>query len=152
MKSMLFRILVLVLGGIVLLAQTDSLAARGAGGRGGGGSRGGGGGRSMSRGGGMGGGGGRSVSSRPSVSGGGYRGGTSYRGGGGQARAAQRPSGNRAGGLAPNKNISGGNINRSQVSSKIQSRPKGPGSALPFGRSRWKARGRRGRQQRVPRC
>ena len=35
MKSVLFRILVLVLGGIVLLAQTDSLAARG--GRGGGG-------------------------------------------------------------------------------------------------------------------
>ena len=78
----------------------------------------------------MGGGGGRSVSSRPSVSGGGYRGGTRYSGGG-QARTAQRPSGNRAGGLAPNKNIAGGNINRSQVSSKIQSRPKGSGSALP---------------------
>src|SRR6266446_1441137 len=128
MKSVLFRILVLVLGGIVLLAQTDSLAAGGGGGgRGGGG---GGGGRSMSRGGGMGGGGGRSVSSRPSVSGGGYRGGTRYSGGG-QARTAQRPSGNRAGGLAPNKNIAGGNINRTQVSSKIQSRPKGSGSALP---------------------
>jgi len=40
MKSVLFRILVLVLGGIVLLAQTDSLAARG--GRGGGGRGGGG--------------------------------------------------------------------------------------------------------------
>jgi hypothetical protein len=137
MRSVLFRILVLVLGGIVLLAQTDYLAARGGrgggggGGRGGGGSRGGGGGRSVSRAGGMGGGGGRSVSSRPSVSGGGYRGGTGYRGGGGQARTAQRPSGNRAGGLAPNKNIAGGNINRSQVSSKIQSRPKGSGSALP---------------------
>jgi hypothetical protein len=141
MKSVLFRILVLALGGIVLLAQTDSLAARGGrggGGRGGGGggggrsmSRGGGGGRSPSRAGGMGGGGGRSVSSRPSVSGGGYRGGTSYRGGGGQARAAQRPSGNRAGGLAPNKNIAGGNMNRSQAASKIQSRPKGSGSALP---------------------
>jgi len=127
----------------VLLAQTDSLAARG--GRGGGGGRstsrgGGGGGRSMSRGGGggrssgrasgMGGGGGRSVSSRPSVSGGGYRGGTRYNGGG-QARTAQRPSGNRAGGLAPNKNIAGGNANRSQISSKNQSRPKGSGSALP---------------------
>jgi hypothetical protein len=124
MKSVLFRILVLVLGGIVLLAQTESFAARGGG-------RGGGGGRSMSRGGGMGGGGGRSVSSRPSASGGGYRGGTNYRGGGGQARTAQRPSGNRTGGLAPNKNIAGGNINRSQVSSKIQSRPKGSGSALP---------------------
>jgi hypothetical protein len=143
MKSALFRILVLVLGSIVLLAQTDSLAARG--GRGGGGGRstsrgGGGGGRSMSRGGGggrpsgraggMGGGGGRSVSSRPSVSGGGYRGGTRYNGGG-QARTAQRPSGNRAGGLAPNKNIAGGNANRSQISSKNQSRPKGSGSALP---------------------
>jgi hypothetical protein len=106
------------------------------GGRGGGGgggrsmSRGGGGGRSSSRAGGMGGGGGRSVSSRPSVSGGGYRGGTRYSGGG-QARTAQRPTGNRAGGLAPNKNIAGGNMNRSQVSSKIQSRPKGSGSALP---------------------
>jgi hypothetical protein len=143
MKSALFRILVLALGSIVLLAQTDSLAARG--GRGGGGGRstsrgGGGGGRSMSRGGGggrssgrasgMGGGGGRSVSSRPSVSGGGYRGGTRYNGGG-QARTAQRPSGNRAGGLAPNKNIAGGNANRSQISSKNQSRPKGSGSALP---------------------
>jgi hypothetical protein len=126
MKSVLFRVLVLVLGGIVLLAQTDSFAARG-GGRGGGGgravSRGGGGGRSYNRSGGMGGGARRSVSSRPSVSGGGYRGGTSYRGGGGQARTAQRPGSNRAGGLAPNKNIAGGNINRSQVSSKIQSRP-----------------------------
>jgi hypothetical protein len=134
MKSVLFRILVLILGGIVLLAQTDSLAARGGrggGGRGAGGSRGGGGGRSVSRSGGMGGGGGRSFSTRPSVSGGGYRGGTGYRGGGGQARTAQRPSGNRAGGLAPNKNIAGGNINRSQVSSKIQSRLKGSGSALP---------------------
>jgi hypothetical protein len=139
MKLVLFRILVLVLGGIVLLAQTDSLAARGGGGGGRGGGRGagrsmsrwGGGGRTSSRAGGMGGGGGRSSSSRPSVSGGGYRGGTSYRGSGGQARTAQRPSGNRAGGLAPNKNIAGGNMNRSQVSSKIQSRPKGSGSALP---------------------
>jgi hypothetical protein len=132
MKSALFRILVLVLGSIVLLAQTDSLAARG--GRGGGGgrstSRGGGGGRPSGRAGGMGGGGGRSVSSRPSVSGGGYRGGTRYNGGG-QARTAQRPSGNRAGGLAPNKNIAGGNANRSQISSKNQSRPNGSGSALP---------------------
>ena len=137
MKSVLFRILVLALGGVVLLAQTDSLArgGRGGGGRGGGGggagrSSGGGGGRSYSRSGGMGG-GGRSVSSRPSVSGGGYRGGTRSGGGGGQARTAQRPSGSRTGGLAPNKNIAGGNINRSQASSKIQSRPKGSGSALP---------------------
>ena len=121
MKSVLFRVLVLVLGGMVLLGQTDSLVARG--GRGGGG-------RSSSRPGGMGG-GGRSSSNRPSVSGGGYRGGTSYRGGGGQARTAQRPSGNRSGGLAPNKNIAGGNLNRSQASSKIQSRPNGSGSALP---------------------
>src|ERR1700748_2440331 len=97
MKAVLFRIFVLVLGGIVLLTQTDSLArgVRGGGGGaggGGGGSRGGGGGggRSVSRGGGMGGGGGRSVSSRPSVSGGGYRGGTSYRGSCGQARPAPR--------------------------------------------------------------
>ena len=121
MKSVLFRVLVLVLGGMVLLGQTDSLVARG--GRGGGG-------RSSSRPGGMGG-GGRSSSNRPSVSGGGYRGGTSYRGGGGQARTTQRPSSNRAGGLAPNKNIAGGNLNRSQASSKIQSRPNGSGSALP---------------------
>jgi hypothetical protein len=142
MKPVLFRILVLGLGALFLLAETDSLMARGRGGGGGGRGGGGGGGRSVSRGGGgggrsvsrpggMGGGGGRSVSSRPSVSGGGYRGGTNYRGGGGQDRTAQRPSGNRAGGLAPNKNIAGGNINRSEVSSKIQSRPKGSGSALP---------------------
>jgi hypothetical protein len=124
MKRVLFRILVLGLGTIVLLAQTDSFAARGGGGRGGGGgggravSRGGGGG--ASRGGGMGGGGrGGGSSSRPSVS------------GGGQTKNVSRPSSNRAGGLAPNKNVAGGNINRSQVSSKIQSRPKGSGSALP---------------------
>jgi hypothetical protein len=45
MKRVLFRILVLGLGAFVLLAQTDSFAARGGGGRGGGG----GGGRSVSR-------------------------------------------------------------------------------------------------------
>ena len=37
MKRVLFRILVLGLGALVLLAQTDSFAARGGGGRGGGG-------------------------------------------------------------------------------------------------------------------
>src|SRR6478736_3309098 len=82
MKRVLFRILVLGLGAVLLLAQTESLAARG--GRGGGG-RGGGGGRSVSRGGGgagraggMGGGGRGGGYSRPSVSGGGYRGGANY--------------------------------------------------------------------------
>ena len=50
---------------------------------------------------------------------------------GGQTRNVSRPSSNRAGGLAPNKNVAGGNINRSQASSKIQSRPKGSGSGLP---------------------
>jgi hypothetical protein len=146
MKRVLFRILVLGLGALVLLAQTESFAARGGGGRGGGGGGGrgggggggrgggGGGGRAVSRGGGggagrvggMGGGGrGGGFSSRPSVSGGGYR------GGGGQTRNVSRPSSNRAGGLAPNKNVAGGNVNRSQVSSKIQSRPNGSGSALP---------------------
>jgi hypothetical protein len=123
MKPVMFRILVLGLGALFLLAQTEPLAARG--GRGGGG-----GGRSFSgggggRAGGMGGGGRGGGYSRPSVSGGGYG------GGGGRARTAQRPSGNRAGGLAPNNNVAGGNINRSQVSNKIQSRPKGSGSALP---------------------
>jgi hypothetical protein len=142
MKRVLFRILVLGVGALVLLAQTESFAARGGGGRGGGGGGGrggggrggGGGGHAVSRGGGggasrvggMGGGGrGGGSSSRPSVSGGGYR------GGGGQTRNVSRPSSNRAGGLAPNKNVAGGNINRSQVSSKIQSRPNGSGSALP---------------------
>jgi hypothetical protein len=134
MKPAIFRILVLGLGAIFLLAQTEPLAARGGrggGGRGGGGGRavsrggGGGGGRSFSRPGGMGGGGRGGGYSRPSVSGGGYG------GGGGRARTAQRPSGSRAGGLAPKKNVAGGNINRSQVSNKIQSRPKGSGSALP---------------------
>ena len=135
MKRVLFRILVLGAGALVLLAQTESFAARGGGGRGGGGrGGGGGGGRTVSRGGGggasrgggMGGGGrGGGYSSRPSVSGGGYR------AGGGQSRNVSRPSSNRQGGLAPNKNVAGGNINRSQVSSKVQSRPKGSGSALP---------------------
>jgi hypothetical protein len=102
MKPVFFRILVLVLGGIVLLAQTDSLWARG--GRGGGG-RGGGGGRSYSGGGGrasgMGGGGRGGGYNRSSVSGGGYRGGGGYSGGGGGGRTAQRPSGgNGAGGMA----------------------------------------------------
>jgi hypothetical protein len=129
-KPVLFRILVLLAGALVLFAQTESFAARGGGGRGGGG----GGGRAVSRGGGGGvsraggmGGGGRigGSSSRSSVSGGGYR------AGGSQNRNVTRPSSNRAGGLAPNKNVAGGNINRSQASSKIQSRPKGSGSALP---------------------
>jgi hypothetical protein len=131
---MLFRILVLVAGALVLFAQTESIVARGGGGRGGGGrGGGGGGGRAVGRGGGGGasraggmGGGGRvgGPSSRSSVSGGGYR------AGGGQTRNVSRPSSNRTGGLAPNKNVAGGNINRSQAS-KIQSRPKGSGSALP---------------------
>jgi hypothetical protein len=129
-KPALFRILVLVAGALVLFAQTESSAARGGGGRGAGG----GGGRAVSRGGGggasrvggMGGGGRRSGSiSRSSVSAGGYR------AGGGQNRNVSRPNSNRAGGLAPNKNVTGGNINRSEASSKIQSRPKGSGSALP---------------------
>ena len=123
MKPAIFRILVLAIGALFLLAQTEPLAARG--GRGGGG-RGGGGDRSYSRAGGMGGGGRGGGYSRPSVSGGGYR--------GGGTRTAQRPSGsrsNRAGGMAPNRNVNGGNINRSQASSKIQSRPKGSASALP---------------------
>ena len=131
MKPVLFRILVLLAGALVLFAQTESLAARGGGGRGGGGR---GGGRAVSRGGGGGvsraggmGGGGRvgGSSSRSSVSGGGYR------AGGSQNRNVSQPSSNRAGGLAPNKNVAGGNINRSQASSKVQSRPKGSGSALP---------------------
>src|SRR5271166_5429734 len=109
MKRLLFRILVLGLSALVVLAQTESFAARGGGGRGGGG----GGGRGGGGGGGRGGGGG------------------GYRAGGGQTRNVSRPSGNRAGGLAPNKNVAGGNINRSQASSKIQSRPKGSGSSLP---------------------
>src|SRR4029077_12450058 len=54
-----------------------------------------------------------------------------YRAGGGQTRNVSRPSSSRAGGLAPNRNVAGGNINRSQASSKIQSRPKGSGSGLP---------------------
>jgi hypothetical protein len=132
MKRVLFRILVLGLGALMLLAQTESFAARGGGGRGGGGgggravSRGGGGG--YSRAGGMGGGGRGGGSSRPSVSRGGYGGGGSRAG---QTRNVSRSSGNRAGGMAPNRNITGGNINRSQASSKIQSRPKGSGSGLP---------------------
>ena len=118
MKRVLFRILVLGLGALLLIAQTESLAARGGGG---GGGRGGGGG--FSRAGGMGGGGRGGGYSRPSVSRGGY-------GGGGQARNVSRPS-NPAGGMAPNRNVAGGNINRSQASSKVQSRPKGSGSGLP---------------------
>jgi len=116
MKRVLFRILVLGLGPLFLIAQTESLAARGGGGRGGGGG---------GRAGGMGGGGRGGGYSRPSVSRGGYG------GGGGQARNVSRPSGSRAGGMAPNRNVAGGNINRSQASSKIQSRPKGSGSGLP---------------------
>jgi hypothetical protein len=132
MKRVLFRILVLGLGALMLLAQTESFAARGGGGRGGGGgggravSRGGGGG--YSRAGGMGGGGRGGGYSRPSVSRGDYGGGGSRAG---QTRNVSRSSGNRAGGMAPNRNVTGGNINRSQASSKIQSRPKGSGSGLP---------------------
>ena len=109
--------------------------------RGGGGGRDGGGGHAVSRGGGgggsgrhavsRGGGGGRvagmagggRAANRPSVSGGGF--------GGGGSRTVSRPKSNSAGILAPNKNVAGGNINRSQAASKVQSRPKGSGSALP---------------------
>jgi hypothetical protein len=69
------------------------------------------------------GGGGRAVGvSRSSVFGGGFRG-----GGGGGSRVASRPGSSRAGGLVPNKNVGGANINKSQVASMIQSRPKGTG-------------------------
>jgi hypothetical protein len=67
------------------------------------------------------GGGGRAVS-RPAVSGGGY--------GGGGSRVALRPrSSSSFGGLVPNKNVGGGNINKSQ--SKYKSLPKGTGTGLP---------------------
>jgi hypothetical protein len=69
------------------------------------------------------GGGGRAVS-RPAVSGGGY--------GGGGSRVALRPrSSSSFGGLVPNKNVGGGNINKSQAVSKYKSLPKGTGTGLP---------------------
>ena len=133
MNTGLFKVFVVLSAAIFLLMiENESFAARGGGGRagGGGGGRGGGGGHAVSRGGGGGGGraggmggGGRASGSRPAVSGGGY--------GGGGSRTVSRPDSSRAGGLAPNKNVAGGNINRSQAASKVQSRPKGSGSALP---------------------
>ena len=137
MKRVLFRILVLGLGALVLLAQTESFAARGGGGRGGGGAE-----AVVEAAEGA-----RSaavvaeaaaaraveweeadagVDQQPA-----FGVGRRLSAGGGQTRNVSRPSSNRAGGLAPNKNVAGGNINRSQASSKIQSRPKGSGSALP---------------------
>jgi hypothetical protein len=118
MKSASFKILAFLVSASLVATENESLALRGGGGRGGGG-----GGRIGA----MGGGGRAGGFSRPSASGGGF-------GGGGRVSRPQtvsRPSSSRAGGLAPNKNVGGGNINRSQVSSKIQSRPKGSGSALP---------------------
>jgi hypothetical protein len=125
MNSAAFRVLACLVSAFLLLSESASLEARG-GGRGGGG-----GGRAVSRGGGGGagrvggmGGGGRAAGvSRPAVSGGGY--------GGGGSRVASRPSSSRSGGLVPNKNVGGGNINRSQAASKVQSRPKGTGTGLP---------------------
>jgi hypothetical protein len=120
MLTSLVSVLILVLSGL------ESFAARGGGGRRGGG----GGGHAVSRGGGGGGrvggmgGGPRSAhASRPAVSGGGY--------GGGGSKAASRPSSSRAGGMVPKKNVSGGNINKSQAASKIKSSSKGTGTGLP---------------------
>jgi hypothetical protein len=124
MKSASFGMLACLVCALVLLWGTESLAARGGGGR-----RGGGGGHAVSRGGGGGrvggmAGGGRSSAhaSRPAVSGGGY-------GGGGSKVASRSNSGNRTGGMVPKSNVSGGNINRSQAASKINS--KGTGTGLP---------------------
>src|SRR5277367_3354117 len=137
MKSASFRMLACLAGIFLLVSESESLAAHGGGGRHGGGGggghaagRGGGGGHAVSRGGGGGGraggmgGGGRSAhASRPSVSGGGY--------GGGGSRVASRPSSSRAGGMVPKKNVSGGNINRSQAASKVKSPSRGTGTGLP---------------------
>jgi hypothetical protein len=137
MKSASLTMLASLAGVFFLVSESVSLAAHGGGGRhgGGGGGRaasrggGGGGGHAVSRGGGGGrvggmGGGGRSAhASRPSVSGGGY--------GGGGSRVASRPSSSHAGGMVPRKNISGGNINRSQAAAKIKSPSKGTGTGLP---------------------
>jgi hypothetical protein len=131
-----FRILALLMSTFLVLSESESLAARGGGKGGGGGGHGGGrgggggGGRAASRGGGGGGsrvggmgGGGRSAgANRPAVSGGGY--------GGGGSKVASRPSSSRAGGMVPNKNVSSGNINKSQAASKIQT-SKGTGMGLP---------------------
>src|SRR5271165_351259 len=136
MNSASFRIIAFLISAFLVLSESESLAARGGGKGGGGGGHagsrggGGGGGHAASRGGGGGGrvggmgGGGRSAgASRPAVSGGGY--------GGGGSKVASRPTKSSAGGLVPNKNVSGGNINKSQAASKIQSSPKGTGSGLP---------------------
>src|SRR5271155_3976829 len=136
MKSASFRMLACLAGAFLLVSESESLAAHGGGRHGGGGGgghaagRGGGGGHAVSRGGGGGGraggmgGGGRSAqASRPSVSGGGY--------GGGGSRVASRPSSSRAGGMVPKKNVSGGNINRSQAASKVKSPSRGTGTGLP---------------------
>jgi hypothetical protein len=126
MNSASFRIIATLASALLLLSEFESLAARGGGGRGGGGggravSRGGGGG--SGRAGGMGGGGRSAGGSRPAVSGGGY--------GGGGSRVASRPSSSRSGGLVPNKNVAGGNLNKSQAAGKIKSSPKGTGTGLP---------------------
>ena len=73
MKRLLFRILALGLGAVVLLAQTESFAARGGGGRGGGGGGGRGGGGGGGRGGGGGGGRGGGGGGGRAVSRGGWR-------------------------------------------------------------------------------
>jgi hypothetical protein len=133
MKSGSCRMLAYLAGALLLVSESESLAAHGGHGGGGGGhagGRGGGGGHAASRGGGGGGrvggmgGGGRSAQvSRPSVSGGGY--------GGGGSRVASRPSSSHAGGMVPRKNVSGGNFNRSQAASKIKSPSQGTGTGLP---------------------
>ena len=139
MKFASLRMLACLASAFFLVSESESLAAHGGGGRHGGGGGGGhaaarggggGGGHAVSRGGGGGGrvggmgGGGRSAhTSRPSVSGGGY--------GGGGSKIASRPSSSHAGGMVPRKNVSGGNINRSQAASKIKSPSKGTGTGLP---------------------
>jgi hypothetical protein len=132
MKLTYFGMLALLTGVWLMLGGTELIAAGGrhggAGGRGGGRAiqrGGGGGGGGAHRVGGMGGGGRVGGSNGSSVSRGGYG-----AGGGGQ-KTASRTTNNRSGGLAPNKNIDRGNLNKSQAESKFQNRSKGSASALP---------------------
>ncbi len=120
--------------------------SRGSGGRSFGGSSG--------RVGGMGGGGRSSGFSRPSVSGGGYGGGGRYSGGGGHgggmsysggsghgggggggfndsSMVSSRFSASQEGGLVPTRNVTGGNINRSEAASRIKASSVSTGTGLP---------------------